>query len=183
MNSQSNQDSPPRSITLPLGVIVERRPGVTRWQSIVIAAHSVFIADWTMSSEPREVYRDGPRLRYLAGIMTLELHRKETGDYITNLQSDPPRIYVGLRDNGDQTDFRWRPFLVTAAPYEAEGYMHGGDEVVAAVTMPIELIDATARFVDAHHAEEPFKKRQRVKYFDPEYTPFARPPGWRETDT
>lgn len=181
MTSQTQNPATNRVLQLSLGVIVERRPGVTRWQKIVHVPQAVFVANTGMDPSPRQVYRQGECWRYLSGVAPLTLHRKETGDYITNLQSDPPRIYVGIHER-DEGEFSWRPFMVTAAPYEAEGYMHGGDEVIEAVPMPAELVELVMQFVDTHHADEPFKKRKRTKYFDGDSTPFARPPGWRETD-
>ena len=172
----------PRSVLLQLGVIVEQRPGVTHWQEVVTLPHSVFLTHSNMDASPRVIYRNGPLLRYIAGIQTLTLHRKETDDYIANLRSNPPRIYIGLRQGKTSSEFAWTPFLATAAPYEAEGYMHGGDEIVEGVAIPEILVEAIAQFVDAHHQDQPFKKRQRNKYFNSDSTPFARPPGWRETD-
>lgn len=182
MTSQTTQPQAPRTLTLQLGVILEQHPGVTRWQATVTKPVSVFLADQAMPEDVRELFRDGERIRYLAGKAALVLHRKATDDYISNLRSNPPRVYVGIHKQANAYELAWRPFLVTAAPYEAEGYMHGGDEVVDVVTMPPELIEALEMFVGIHHTDEPFKKRQRTKYFDRHSTPFARPPGWRETD-
>jgi Protein of unknown function (DUF3305) len=52
------------------------------------------------------------------------------------------------------------PFLVTASPYEAEGYMEGED-LVEAVPMPQGLLAWVQAFVERHHVDQPFVKRKR----------------------
>ena len=181
MNSPPLKETLPKTVSLILGVVVESRPGMTRWQSTVTRTHSVFLTDNGYDPSPRQLYQEGQCLRSFAGLAALVLHRKETSDYITNLTSQRPSVYVGLRPSSEGA-MTWRPFFVSVAPYEAEGYMHGGEEQIDAVAMPDEVQLALGEFVEAHHRDVPFKKRQRAKYFDPDFTPFARPPGWKETD-
>lgn len=182
MTSATEHPQLPKALTLTIGTIVEERPGVTRWQPKVSVAHSIFLAGEQFESKPKLIYQEGNRRRYFAGLTPLLLHRKETSDYMTNLTSAEPKVFVGLREAVDAEDLAWRPFFASVAPYEAEGYMHGGEEQIDAVAMPGELRLAIQEFIDAHHKNEPFKKRQRTKYFDPDFTPFARPPGWKATD-
>lgn len=182
MNSQAEHSQQPKCLDLDLGVIVETRAGVTKWQKTVVIPHSVFLSPKGQGFKTKIIYSQGQARRYLAGTLTLTLHRKETNDYQVNLQSRQPRVFVGLRDCGDGSEMAWMPFLITVSPYEAEGYMHGDDGIMEGVAMPEELIEAVASFIETHHKSEPFKKRRRTKYFDKDETPFARPPGWRETD-
>lgn len=170
-----------RSVTVPLAVVIERRPGVTRWQKWVAKPVDVFVVDTPVGSE-RVLRRNGDILHYAAGPLPLVLHRVETDDYLTNIRSPVARVFVGLRPNGETPEQRWQPFLVTASPYHAEAYTQGGDEIIAGVAMPAALAVLVERFCSVHHRSEPFKKRQRVKFHDPNATPFARPPGWKETD-
>ena len=85
-----------RSISLPLGVVLRRQPGVTRWARWVWRAVAVLPgagpADW------RELRREGEAVEYHAATLTLELHRAETEAYRVALTNDPPCVYVVLRE-------------------------------------------------------------------------------------
>ncbi len=76
---------------------------------------------------------------------------------------------LGLVLERRRVDHPWQdhdvvPFLVTACPYEAESYIESGDEIVEGVPMPDVVLAWVEDFVEAHHVEEPFKKRKRKPY-------------------
>ena len=54
------------------------------------------------------------------------------------------------------------PFVVTASPYEAEGYLEGED-LVEVAPMPEGLIAWVREFVERHHVDRPFEKRKRKR--------------------
>jgi hypothetical protein len=142
-----------------IGVVVERRATNHPWQQwswlpVAVLAGAPAGASW------REL-REGPGwIQYHAATLPLELHRKETAGYRLNLSQEPPRVYVVMR-RGDNDDFPYQPFLVTASPHEAEAYLASGEEIVEGVSMPDSLIALLQDFVDHHHVEEPFVKRSR----------------------
>jgi hypothetical protein len=89
----------------------------------------------------------------------IELHRTETTNYRDNLASGAPALWVALRPVASE-----RPYeilAVTADPAEAEAFTDAGSNLVEAVPMPPEVVDAVVQFIAQHHVERPFVKRQR----------------------
>jgi len=172
----SNEAPVERMVSLPLGVIVERRALDNPWQDHEWVAVSVIpgadsIGEW------REIDRGDGWVRYLIGSETLELHRKDTESYKINLSKDPPQIYVLLRKDDDpDAEHEIQLFLVTASPYDAQDYLDTEDDGMMSVTMPDEVIAWVQAFVDKHHVDEPFYKRKRKRY-DPDNVGFGQRPA------
>ena len=146
--------------SLPLGVVLRRRPGVTRWQKHSWTACSVLPG--AKPAEWRELWRDGDVVEFHAATVPLELHGAETEAYVQNLQTDQPSIYALLRESSDSD----RPLdvtLVTASPFEGQDYADTGEDIVEKIAMPYGLIAWVADFIDAFHSQEPFVKRKRDK--------------------
>lgn len=148
--------------SLPLGVVVRRTPGVTRWAAWAWRAVAVLpgaaLADW------RELRREGDGVEYHAATLELELHRAETGAYLHGLHAEMPAVYVVMRRRATGGDADAPPLevvLVTVSPFEAQDYADSGEEIIDKVAMPEALRDWVARFVAAHHQEEAFVKRRR----------------------
>ena len=142
--------------TMPLGVVIRRTPGVTRWARWNWQAVAVLPgappADW------REMRREGEAVEFHAATVPLELHRADAEAYRAGLSTRTPAIAVVLRqDGGDRPEV----LLATASPYEAQDYQDGGDEQVELVPMTPGLIALIRDFVEAHHEEEAFVKRRR----------------------
>jgi Protein of unknown function (DUF3305) len=153
-----------RSISMPLGVVVERRELDNPWQRWAWKAVAVL-----PGAPPVEAWRELERaeraVRWLAATLPLELHRAETEAYRVNLAGRSPAIYVVLRkvQPSERTAGNdVAPFAVTASPYDAEGYMEGED-LVEVAPMPEGLIAWVQAFVERHHVDQPFVKRKRVK--------------------
>jgi hypothetical protein len=146
--------------SMPLGVVVRKTPGVTRWQKwswkVVAVLPGAGPADW------RELRREGDAVEYHAATLTLTLYSPDTEAYMVALSAKTPGLYVVL---GEETDpearMPWRPELVTASAYEGQGYAESGEGLVELVPMPLGLIGWVRDFVAAHHVEEPFIKRKR----------------------
>jgi hypothetical protein len=154
-----------RSRTMPLGVVLERRPSTSRWQrwrwqAVDVMPGAPPVAEW------RELLREGDMVRWHAATLPLELHRTGTGDYRYNLSGKVPSVYVVLRRQLDP-ERELRPILVTVSPGEAQSYGEFGDDVVEAVAMSEGLIAWVQEFVDRHHVDRPFTKRKRDRA-DPE---------------
>lgn len=164
-----------KQISMLVGVIVERRELQNRWQKVAwkpvgVLPGAAKVDTW------KELMRGEGWVHYHMATLKLELHRKETQSYLTNLNAKPPRLYVVLRDNEDPvSDKEVFPFLVTASPFEAQDYLDAGDEIVEGVTMPDGVIAWVKTFCDYHHVDEPFKKRKRKKH-DPNEVGFGRKP-------
>ncbi|MDA7426682.1 DUF3305 domain-containing protein [Thalassococcus lentus] len=146
--------------TLPVGVVLRKTPGVTRWAAWSWTASAVLpgagAADW------RELRREGEAVEYHAATLALELHGAETEAYLHGLTAKVPSLYVVMRDDADG-DCPLDVLLVTASPYEAQDYTDSGEEIVEKVPMPAGLIAWVREFVEEFHEDEVFVKRRRDK--------------------
>ena len=144
--------------SMPLGVVIRRTPGVTRWARWNWQAVAVLPgappADW------REMRREGEAVEFHAATVPLELHRADAEAYRAGLSTRTPAIAVVLRqDGGDRPEV----LLATASPYEAQDYADSGEEQIEKIAMPPALLAWVTDFVDEFHVEEEFKKRRRDK--------------------
>ncbi len=144
-----------RCISMPVGVIVRRSPGVTRWAKVVWRA--VGLIPFAGPGAWQELRRDGETVDYHAGTATLTLWRTDTEAYLTALSGRPPSLFAVLRPGPE------RPTLltVTASAYEAQDHADNGEDIVERLAMP-EGLEAWIRdFVARNHVEEEFIKRRR----------------------
>ena len=152
----------PRTLTMPLGVVLARCPGVTRWASHSWRAVAVLpgaaAANWQLLRQEGEVQE------YHAATLSLELHRADVEGYNVSLAMDPPSVFVILRPDEDP-ESKQDIFVqaVTASVYEVQDYTDSGEETVEAVPMPEGLVAWIRDFVAAHFHDEPFIKRKRDK--------------------
>ena len=109
-------------------------------------------APWTVIGSEDE------RTSFYAGPATIRLHRSDTAHYRTNLTSGSPALWVVLRETGGEPPYAL--YLVTADPFEGEAMTEGGT-LVEAVPMPDPIRDAVAAFIETHHVEQEFVKRER----------------------
>ncbi len=142
---------------MPLGIVIRRLPGVTRWVQHVWKAVAVLPgapeADW------KELRHDGDTVEFHAATLPLELFRTDTEAYLHGLSAKVPSIYVVMREaeSANPLDV----VLVTASPYEAQDYADTGEELVEKVPMPEGLIAWIRDFIERHHEDEVFVKRKR----------------------
>jgi len=145
---------------MPLGIVIRKSPGVTRWATwnwlVVAVLPGAGSADW------RELRRDGDAVEFHATTVDLELWRGEAEAYLTGLSTRVPSVYVIMieSDGAQGVDV----LLATASPYEAQDYADSGEEIVDLVPMPEALMAWVREFVDAHYEEEIFVKRKRDKH-------------------
>jgi hypothetical protein len=149
-----------KQVLVPLGVVVRRTPGVTRWAAWSWKAVAVLpgagAADW------RELRREGCAVEYHAATLTLDLHHTQTEAYLDALRARVPSIYVVMRPlAAPEGAMPLEVTLVTASPFEAQDYCDTGEEIVERVPMPEGLIALIRDFIAAHHVEEEFRKRRR----------------------
>jgi hypothetical protein len=154
-----------------IGVIVERRVlenawADHAWKPVAVLAGTPVAAPWTVLAEtPRAT-------QYYAGSFELEFFGSETTMYRENLRSGRPCLWVVLRSAESPPGVVLK--LVTADPGEAEGLTQTGTDVIDTVPMPREIELRLAAFVEAHHVERPFVKRERDRA-DPEAMAVRRP--------
>lgn len=146
--------------TMPLGIVVRKTLGVTRWAAwawkVVAVVPGAGPANW------RELRRDGETVEYHAATLDLELFSTDTEAYLVALSSRVPGVVVVLREETDpEAEMPWKPAIVTASSYEGQDYMDSGDGLIEQVPMPGGLVAWVQAFIDKHHTEEKFIKRQR----------------------
>jgi hypothetical protein len=147
--------------SMPLGVIIRRQPGRTRWaswawQAVAVLPHAGQ-ANWDVISDSSDA------TEYHASSPLLELHGADTEAYLHGLTAAEPAIYVVLRQELDNDQRPLEVLLVTASPYEAQDYTDSGEELVEKVAMPSAVTGWIEAFVGIHHEHEAFKKRRRDK--------------------
>ena len=151
--------SKPEMISMPLGIVLRRTPGVTRWAKYLWKAVSVLPgaadASW------KKMRRDGEAVEFHAATCPLELYRTDTEAYLQGISDKVPSIYVVMRE-GEGSD-PLNIVLVTASPYEAQDYADTGEELVEKVPMPEGLIAWIRDYIELHHEDEVFVKRRRNK--------------------
>lgn len=149
----------PHSQAMPVGVVIRRSPGVTRWAKTVWRVTSVLPgaspAAW------KQIRQEGDVVEFHAATLNVTLYVTDTEAYVHELQAETPSVYVILREGNaeDKLDV----LMVTASPYEAQDYADSAEEIVEKVPMPPIMLNWVMDFVDRHHVEEEFIKRRRDK--------------------
>ncbi|MEW9919202.1 DUF3305 domain-containing protein [Marimonas sp. MJW-29] len=145
---------------MPLGVIVRRAPGVTRWAPWVWRAVAVVPgaaeAHWKVLREENDI------TEYHAATVPLKLHGSDAEAYLNGLAARVPSVYVVMRASG-KAERPYEVLLVTASPHESQDYGDSGEEIVEKIPMPEGLLAWVRTFALEHFEEEEFKKRRRDK--------------------
>lgn len=142
---------------MPLGIVMRKTPGVTRWVrwnwSPVAVLPFAEPADWKL------LRRDGECEEYHAATLPMTLHAADAEAYRHGLSTQTPAIYVVMRPGtGDAPlDF----VTVTASPYEGQDYADTSEDIVEKVPMSDGVIAFVRDFADKHYEEEVFVKRKR----------------------
>lgn len=150
-----------RSIRMPLGVVVRRLPGVTRWAKWSWKA--VAVLPGAPPAQWKELRREGEAVEFHAGTKDLVLHRTDSEAYLVNISDSMPAIYVILRDSVQSADAPYDVVTVTASPYEAQDFADTGDDIVEKVPMPEGLVAWVRDYALHHKTDEAFVKRRRDK--------------------
>jgi len=151
----------PDSLSIPLGVVVRRSAGVTRWAKYAWKASAVLPgagpADWKV------LRSDGDVTEFHAATLPLTLYVSDAEAYAHELQARTPSVYAILRPSDVNEVAPWTVALVTASPYEAQDYCDSAEELVEKIPMPDGLCAWITAFVEKHYEEEAFVKRRRNK--------------------
>ncbi|PWS35679.1 DUF3305 domain-containing protein [Falsiroseomonas bella] len=161
----------PDSLAVPVAVLAERRPGVTRWaehvwQVVEVLEDAPPVPPWTLLRE------EAGRSLFFAGAAEVALHPTDTDNYKHNLEAAEPLVWVALRPAETPSGFLLQ--AVTVDPGEAHLYADVGADLLEALPMPPGLRAVTAEFVARHHKEREFHKRRRDRA-DPEALGRRRP--------
>ena len=157
----------------PVGVIVERRPAKSRWQSHVWRVVEVLpgrpaTPPWTVLAEAEGI------TRFFAGSTDLVVYSKETEALVHNLGAKMPAVWVVLRPHDAAPGLKL--LMATVDAGEAQAHADTGDDLVEMVAMPDTVRAWLAPFVAAHHVDRPKYKRKRERA-DPEALASGRLPG------
>lgn len=150
--------------SFPVNVLMECRPGVTRWLSQVWRAVGVTVGSSADRSDQANnditvAVDQGDYRQWIYPGFEVCLHIDEAEDYYHNLMSPAPGCYVVADMDEDSPEPVPVPFLVTLSADEAHAYGEGGSEVFH-VPLPAELYVWVERFVLAHYVPEKKVKRK-----------------------
>ena len=150
----------PGTISIPVGVVVERRPGVTpwaewAWRAVEVLEDAPVLPPWTLMRE------EAGRSLFFAGNAEVALHPTDTDNYKHNLDSSSPSIWVVLRPVEAAPGFALQRVTVDAG--EAHLYADSGSDLMEAVPLPPGIHAALEAFVAEHHRDRGFHKRKRDK--------------------
>lgn len=141
-----------------LGVILERRPLESRWES----------HQWNLAGvvpdpggETRTLLDTGEVLRRLHPGFEATLYRDEAEGYYLNASSEEPSVFVSIRR--DEMGGDPYPFQVTLSYNEAARWMDSNERVERAPAWP-ELAGWMAAWVAGNYKPEP-KKRRKPRSF------------------
>jgi Protein of unknown function (DUF3305) len=145
-------------LSMPVGVVVERHKAASPWLDFTWRPVSVLVgvpsaAPWTPLGPIADT------TPFYAGAATIELHRTETANYLSNLAMHTPGLWVVLRPTDSQPPYE--VVAVSADPAEGEAYSEAGNNIVEIVPMPVEIAEAVEAFIAEHHVERPYFKRER----------------------
>lgn len=150
----------PKSISVPLGVVLRRRPGVTRWAKWAWAAVAVI-----PNAGPggfRVLREEGGVTDFHAATVQMELHRSEVESYRISLMMTPPSVFVVLNKGANaRNEHGIDVHLVTASADMGQNYQDSDEVIVEPVAMPEALMATVRDFCDAHYEAVPFIKRRR----------------------
>lgn len=154
----------PDTLRIPLAVLAERRPGVTKWAEQVWRAaelleHAPPVPPWTLLRQ-----EDG-RAIFFAGVADVALHPTDTANYKHNLEAAQPLAWVLLRPVEAAPGLALH--TITIDPGEAHIHADVGQDLLEALPMPPGLRAIAEDFVARHHRERGFYKRRRDQA-DPE---------------
>lgn len=142
-------------ISIPIGVVVERRTAKGAWADFVWRPAAALpgapdAAPWT------ELDSDSECTRFYAGPARIELHRSDVSGYRDNLLS-AALLWVVLQPSGRELPYTIA--AVTAEPSEGEAYSESAINLVDTVPMPGPVRAIIAQFVTEQYIEQPLVER------------------------
>ena len=156
----TNETTLPKLQTMPIGVVMRRSPGVTRWAKWSWKA--VAVLPGAGPADFRVLREEDGVTDFHIGTMPMELFHTEVESYRTSLMMTPPSVFAILKKDGDAGNaYGIDLHLVTASADLAQEYQDGAEMIVEPIAMPDSLIAWIRDFCEAHYKDVPFKKRRR----------------------
>jgi hypothetical protein len=154
----------PPLVSIPVGVVIERRKAKSQWVDFVW--RPVAVLPGIPEAAPGAVLdADAERTNFYAGAATIDLYRSDSAGYRANLTTGVPLLWVILRPTGREPPYEIA--AVTAEPSEGEAFTESSSNIVETVPMPQSVREIIADFIATHHVEDRFVKRKRDRA-DPE---------------
>jgi hypothetical protein len=149
----------PNSMEVPLGVVLRRRPGVTRWAKWAWSA--IAVIPHAGPGGFRVLRQEGDVTDFHAATVPLDLHRTEVESYRISLMMTPPSVFVVLNKGADAgNEHGIGVHTVTASADRAQQWQDSDEVLVQPVAIPDQLVLQIKEFCDAHFREVPFVKRK-----------------------
>jgi hypothetical protein len=145
-------------VSVPVGVIVERRKSDSPWLDYTWSATDVLPGEAAAEPWTPVGLKDATE-KFYAGSAFIRLYPTETSNYRYNLASGDPMLWVVLRATGGDPPYTL--LTVTADPSEGEAATEAGTDLVEAVPMPPSICRILEAFVSDHGVDRPFIKRHR----------------------
>ena len=156
-----------------VGIVVERRTSTSSWTDV--AWRPVAVLAGAPDAEPwTPLGSEGGVETFYIGSGEIELYRTETENYLLNLSSRTPSIWVAFYPTGGEPPYALA--AVTVDPAEGEALTEPGHGIVETVAMPDTVREVIASFISEHHVPRTFEKRKRDRA-DPEALSRRRPLG------
>lgn len=152
----------PKSISIPMGVVLRRRPGVTRWAKWAWTA--VAVLPHAGPGGFRILREENDVTDFHAATLPMDLHWTEVDSYRISLMMNPPSVFAVLNKGDDAgNEYDIGVHAVTANADHAQEYQDSDEVIVEPIPMPEMLIGMIREFCDAHYEETEFRKRKRDK--------------------
>lgn len=186
-NNEENDNSAQsaRTLSIPVGVLAEKRKPASKWADEYWVPVGIMPAG--AGHKPGDLLvSDDSFSRYYLGEAEIFCHATQTEALVHNFESVAPAIYVILRrDEEGEHALPWFVHMVTASPYDALDNQDSAEDICERVPMPASIAAAVMDFIDAHHVQQPFRKRKRVDApvedvqfgKEPIFMDRSRPPG------
>lgn len=143
----------------PVWIVAERSALTGPWPGVVWRVVSV--GSGRPDTPPGTVLERGEGWeRLYVGTTNVTLHRGETGNYLMNLRSARPALYVFLRREAGEG---MRLLGATVDAGEVDVHADSGDDVIEAVALPPDLAAWVEGFIAAHHVAQPGYRRTRER--------------------
>lgn len=143
-----------------VGVIVEKRKSASQWIDHTWSAVGA-MPGFPDAAPLTLIEQSGDVERYFLGAADLFFHAGETANYLENLRSGTPKLWVIMR--ADDVEHTVSLVAVTVDPAEGEGYAQAPSNLVDAVPMLPIIAALLEGFVRKHHVEREFFKRKRER--------------------
>lgn len=145
-------------ITIPLGIVAERRTTNGPWVDTIWRPASILLgtpdtAAWTKLTD------DGERATFYVGEAVIELYRTEVSNYRDNLMMESPLVWVSLQETGG--DPPYGSPNATVDPAEGEAFASAAGVITETLPMPDLIRAHVDRFVAEYYVERAFSKRKR----------------------